>query len=75
MQAEVIPNHVNPNVRAIGQGEAMQRKYRSIKLAAVKPTTVQLTSSVSEWLNFLRHNLLHEPALPETLCIYYLNVT
>jgi hypothetical protein len=26
-QTEVILNHVNPNVRGIGEGEAMKRKY------------------------------------------------
>jgi hypothetical protein len=31
-QAEVILNHENPNVRAIGQGEARHRKYKRLKL-------------------------------------------
>jgi hypothetical protein len=31
-QAEVIQNHLNPNVRAIGQGEAMDRKHKRLKL-------------------------------------------
>jgi hypothetical protein len=31
-QAEVIQNHLNPNVHAIGQGEAMHRKYKRLKL-------------------------------------------
>jgi hypothetical protein len=31
-QAEVILNHVNPIVRGIGQGEAMRRKYKRLKL-------------------------------------------
>jgi hypothetical protein len=31
-QAEVILNHGNPSVRGIGQGEAMHRKYRRLKL-------------------------------------------
>jgi hypothetical protein len=31
-QAEVIQNHVNPNVRNIGQGEDQHRKYKSLKL-------------------------------------------
>jgi hypothetical protein len=31
-QAEVIQNHPNPNVRAIGQGEAIHRKYKRHKL-------------------------------------------
>jgi hypothetical protein len=31
-QAEVILNHENPNVLAIGQGEARHRKYKRLKL-------------------------------------------
>jgi hypothetical protein len=31
-QAEVILNHKNPNVRAIGQGEPRHRKYKRLKL-------------------------------------------
>jgi hypothetical protein len=31
-QPEVIKNHVNPNVRNIGQGEAQHRKYKRLKL-------------------------------------------
>jgi hypothetical protein len=31
-QAEVILNHDNPNVRAIGQGESRHRKYKRLKL-------------------------------------------
>jgi hypothetical protein len=31
-QAEVIQNHPNPNVRAIGQGEAIRKKYKRLKL-------------------------------------------
>jgi hypothetical protein len=31
-QAEIILNHINPNVRGIGQGEARQRKYKRRKL-------------------------------------------
>jgi hypothetical protein len=30
---DVILNHVNPNVRAIGQGEPRHRKYKRLKLA------------------------------------------
>jgi hypothetical protein len=30
--AELILNHVNPNVRGIGQGEARHRKYRRLKV-------------------------------------------
>jgi hypothetical protein len=32
MQAGVISNHVNPNIRVTGQGEAMHRKYKRLKL-------------------------------------------
>jgi hypothetical protein len=31
-QAEVILNHENPNVPAIGQGEPRHRKYKRLKL-------------------------------------------
>jgi hypothetical protein len=31
-QAEVIVNHENPNVRGIGQGEAMHRKHKRLEL-------------------------------------------
>jgi hypothetical protein len=31
-QAEVVLNHENPNVRAIGQGEARHRKHKRLKL-------------------------------------------
>jgi hypothetical protein len=31
-QAEVIQNHKNEHVRVIGQGEAMHRKYKRLKL-------------------------------------------
>jgi hypothetical protein len=31
-KAEVILNHVHPNVRGIGQGEAMHMKYNRLKL-------------------------------------------
>jgi hypothetical protein len=36
-QAEVIENHLNPNVRAIGQGDAMHRKHRGLKLGGGQP--------------------------------------
>jgi hypothetical protein len=35
-QAEVIPNHVNPNIRGIGQGEARNRNYKRLKLGGGK---------------------------------------
>jgi hypothetical protein len=31
-QAEVILNHVNPNIHGIGQGETRHRKYKRLKL-------------------------------------------
>jgi hypothetical protein len=43
-QAEVIQNHVNPNVHGTGQEETMLGSIRGLNLTAVKPTTVQLTS-------------------------------
>jgi hypothetical protein len=46
-QAAVILNHVNPNVRGTGQGEARHKKYKRFNLAAIKTATVQL-STVSE---------------------------
>jgi hypothetical protein len=33
-QAEVIINHENPNVCAIGQGEARHRKHKGLKLGS-----------------------------------------
>jgi hypothetical protein len=47
---------------------------RGLNLAAVTPTTVQLTE-ISEYLHKLRHNLLHKTALTGNLCIPYINVT
>jgi hypothetical protein len=47
---------------------------RGLNLAAVRPTADQLTA-VSKWLNKLNHNLLHESALTETLCMSCINVT
>jgi hypothetical protein len=71
-QAEVIHNHLNPNMHATGQGEAMHRKYkRKYNLAEVKPAAVRV-SAVSEWINKLRHNLLHKPALTEVIRIVYI---
>jgi hypothetical protein len=36
-QAEVILNHRNPIVRCIGQGEAMHKKYKRLKLVGGQP--------------------------------------
>jgi hypothetical protein len=33
-QAEVILNHVNPNVRGIGQAETMHKYYKRLKLGS-----------------------------------------
>jgi hypothetical protein len=33
-QAEVNLNHVNPNIRGIGQGEARHRKCKRLKLGS-----------------------------------------
>jgi hypothetical protein len=68
-QAEVILNHENPNVRAIGQGEASKGNIRGLSLVAVKPTTVQMSCRFGG-LNKLRHGLLHGPAL--TVYILYI---
>jgi hypothetical protein len=48
-QAEVILNHENPNVRAIGQGEAGHRKHKRLKLGGG-----QAYDRSSVWLPFLR---------------------
>jgi mRNA-degrading endonuclease RelE of RelBE toxin-antitoxin system len=34
-QAEIIHNHVNENVRNIGQGETPHRKYKKLKFGGV----------------------------------------
>jgi hypothetical protein len=68
-QAEVIRNHENPNVRAIGQGEARHRNIRCLNLAAVKSTTVQVSDGCFWEVNKLRHRLLLNPALTE-LALY-----
>jgi hypothetical protein len=41
-QAEVIQNHANEHVRSIGQSEARHRKYKRLKMVAVKLTTVEV---------------------------------
>jgi hypothetical protein len=50
------------------------RLIRGLNLAAVRPTTIQL-SAVSEKFHKLRHNLLHGPELTGNLCITCINVT
>jgi hypothetical protein len=47
-QAEVIINHWNLIVYGTGQGEAMHRKYKRLKLG---DSQAKRTSSVSEWLH------------------------
>jgi hypothetical protein len=42
-QAEAIRNYENEHVRRIGQCEARHRKYKSLILAVVKLTTVEVT--------------------------------
>jgi hypothetical protein len=43
-QAEAIKNGINTNVNAIGQGEAMHRKYKRLSSAVVRPATVKVTN-------------------------------
>jgi hypothetical protein len=73
-QTEVILNHVNPNVHAIGQGEARHRKNKRLKLVDVWPTSFQLINWSFKVVPKLRHNLLHKPALADNLCIPCINV-
>jgi hypothetical protein len=56
-QAEVTLNQINSNVHGAGQGDARHRMYK------------RLTNCTVKWLHMLRHNLLQNPALTETLCI------
>jgi hypothetical protein len=46
---------------------------RDLNLAEVMPTTIQVTA-ISKWINKLRHDLLHKPALTEVVCISYINI-
>jgi hypothetical protein len=46
-QATVILNHENVNIRNIGQGEARHRKYKRLKLVAVRHTINRL----DQWLH------------------------
>jgi hypothetical protein len=62
-QAEVILNHENPNVRAIGQGEPRHRKLRGLNFVADKTKIVQVSNCRFLGLNKLRHKLLHYPTL------------
>jgi hypothetical protein len=42
-RAEIFRNYWNSSMYAIGQEEAMHRKYENFNLAAVRPTTLQAT--------------------------------
>jgi hypothetical protein len=42
-QAELIQNLVNQNLHGIAQVEVKHRKYKSLKVGGVRPTTVHLT--------------------------------
>jgi len=44
MQAAVIQNHENVNVRNIGQGEAQHKKYKRLNLVAVRDATDQMSN-------------------------------
>jgi hypothetical protein len=46
-QAEVIPNHINPNVRGVGQVEAMYWKYKRLKLDGSQAYERSAVSAVS----------------------------
>jgi hypothetical protein len=46
IQAEIIYNHENENVRNIGQSETPYMKYKRLILAAAIYTTVQVSAAV-----------------------------
>jgi hypothetical protein len=63
-QAEVIENHLNPNVWATGQVEAMHRKHKQLKLGTGQAYDHSgVLTAILERINKLRHNLLHKTAL------------
>jgi hypothetical protein len=43
-RAQAISNHINPNVRVIGQGEAMHKKYKRLKFGGGQAYEIQLTN-------------------------------
>jgi hypothetical protein len=43
-QAEVIPNHLNPNVRGVDKNKAWIKSKRGLNLVAVRPVTIQVTN-------------------------------
>jgi hypothetical protein len=51
----------------------MHRKYKRLDGGQAYDPSGVLTA-ISEWLNKLRHNLLHKPALTEVLCISCVNI-
>jgi hypothetical protein len=57
MPAEVILNHRNTIIRGIGVVEAVYRKYKRLKLGGGQAYDHQLTSSVSEWLNYSAYGI------------------
>jgi hypothetical protein len=61
-------NHVNTNVRGIRQEETRHRKCKRLKLGdgqAYGRSADQLQFQSS----YIRHNLLHKPALAGNLCV------
>jgi hypothetical protein len=58
----------------MGQGEAMNRKYKRLKLGDGQAYD-RLANSSLRLITYLRHNLLHKPALKGNLCIPCINVT
>jgi hypothetical protein len=70
--ADVILNHVNPNVRGIEHGKARHRKCRRLKLGGGRAYD---RSADYLQLHKLRHNLLHKPPLTGNLCIPCIDVS
>jgi hypothetical protein len=67
-QAEVIQNHVNENVRNIGQGEARHRKYKRLKHGgnqAYDRSSVQTVVVANA--NKIGHNLLYQTRTDKSL--------
>jgi hypothetical protein len=67
-------NHLNPNVHAIGWGEAVQRKCKRLEFGGnLGLWPCKWLTSILEWLSKLGHNLLDKPALTEVLCVSCVN--
>jgi hypothetical protein len=64
-QAEVILNHENPKYVQLDKENPGTGNIRGLNLAAVKPTTVQVSNCRFLGLNKLRHRLLHYPSLTD----------